>query len=1328
MFRLYNSEGYQVEPNPDGTVRADNHIRSFIKHTMSFYLDQRSQRVIARLRARSPVVSGNRPAQYYLKYSSDDESNPVEDAVDCLERLETQNDGWIFIRDEAPYDTIWLLTDEPEGSLLDFGLSNIDIITITRLLEDGEQLQFGTTGSRRAAHIISHFLRETKSDISVAISPGGQAGPVESANLLIMTGHQEKFVALDDYTEAMIESRQENIEEQITDYYQTSSIELIEELVSSEKLDLWEKQRELSALRKFVEGLTRGEILSKKIQSKAALEVVELMAALHSESSTEVPDALTDEMKQSIWDEVINKIQREREQVEESISNQLDDRINPLIDEIAEQDYETAHTHLTYIDSRLDGEPVEIEPNRPNPLDEVVEFVENLQSRDVLDPGKTELIKSRIRNRIDEERNALREQRKRKYVEQFEEIVQAAKSEYLQHVKNAVHTANQDTRIPANPLDGLRDLIRDGRTDPANVPEDAQKVVSEVDADPHLRQDDVRDVKNEIEGIVSSEISEISNELEQVLISELDSQFDRISQKGPDESAPELYNRLSAVRQSCFQSLSLVNHENLDADADQFIATIELVENTPVLSGLASEIKDEYQSRLKKRLEDITKQRKSRFKDIIDDVIWDIKDDCSTPEDSIEAIRYLDALNNALESRTELNSEHFPIDGETEATLSRIIEVLSDPDAGSDILSPADKAAMRREVKEDINHTKQEIKNAFKEKFEKEFGNQIAEIGEINSLKTANEIDVLEHLQDCIDGFDDPLIDRLGFKRDLPSEDRRKLQSVFEKIGNVLEATRPGGLSDEINTSLRTELNKEHLSILNERLDDVRSAHKDELLQDVKSTAESKLEAEIDDPSIEQINADIDTLKKELAKLGGGPNQFPAVPRTNTDGAGSDIYPNLDRLDSKEKNAFVQEFDEYRSEKLSERKQQRSRIVRERIEDSLNRIVADEKSAKIGLRAVNDIRKKLSPNTTSKANNPHPVYNTQSTGITGYEYSFDHAEHLEEHDQGVLKERIEEVEARLSDSLENEVIDTIDSSLQEWLNSPKIDNSRTALNSFKELVNGRREAYDPKHDSLSNAIQEFQKVEDLRSKGIIDPKTYENIKEKTKRNINNYMMRDPVAPDDSLKNTIEKVKSNPRRALTLLVALAVLSVTIIALAQLGPTALGGLLPGDTSDPSDGATGPQPGDTGPLTGITIERQDSSGRQKLLIRGTANSNVSQVEIQLTGQGLEKSRRPEVKDGSFAASFDTDQSGTYTIKISPVNSEEPLFTLEVPILAAAAEPESTATSGQGGSTGTETPQTDGGQTETPQANLVPLTRVNHDRSPSHTRGEPMLSGGAV
>jgi uncharacterized short protein YbdD (DUF466 family) len=226
----------------------------------------------------------------------------------------------------------------------------------------------------------------------------------------------------------------------------------------------------------------------------------------------------------------------------------------------------------------------------------------------------------------------------------------------------------------------------------------------------------------------------------------------------------------------------------------------------------------------------------------------------------------------------------------------------------------------------------------------------------------------------------------------------------------------------------------------------------------------------------------------------------------------------------------------------------------------------------------------------------------------------------------------------------------MEDSIEKYIENNKPLNAQTGLNSFDGYVTQKRE-FHPEKEHISNAVREFDEIKDLRNKGLIPDKEYENIRKEILETIKSR--KSNIGGPSKL----ERVKNftsqaSGRRTFIIIVLGLVVFLYLIALYLFYSGAGFGIL--STT-----------GGSAAFTEIIVHQNDSNtGEQRLGVEGEATGKISGVNILLLGPGTDETKEVETTEGMFAADFVVNESGSYEFQIQPIDNNIPSISISTTV----------------------------------------------------------------
>lgn len=432
QLRIYNQYGSQIEPNIARPQKADQKISKLIDESVACWIDTGQSRIFSKVRAQYFGDNGTRRDQFGAVFDSGNIDSLLSDFANALQELEKSDDWANFVKssdneEDQGYYFPWLLQSVRGQSLQELGLGKGHKFTITKLLEEGEQLTLGVEDYETAAIALSSFAQEATGHAEVAISESGRIPAIESANLVLKPSADVNFEAVDESTEQKLRTRFQNLERDLVQEFKSDVRAARTSLLNLWDNEFWKTYHELQRIETSIERTLGTREYRKNLQTEAGNRIVELVRAI--DRGQEVDNSydlglLSDHSVQEEINWVRDWLEMERREIKESAPQRAKECFENILDSADTRDRHRAYELVKCMLERV-GHAETTHQADDAVLDDFNSFYKWVDSGDILSTGEAQNLRRTIRTKLIKQKNKYEDDEREEIETRFENAIEA---------------------------------------------------------------------------------------------------------------------------------------------------------------------------------------------------------------------------------------------------------------------------------------------------------------------------------------------------------------------------------------------------------------------------------------------------------------------------------------------------------------------------------------------------------------------------------------------------------------------------------------------------------------------------------------------------------------------------------------------------------------------------------------------------------------------------------------------------------------------------------------------------------------------------------------
>lgn len=1105
-FTIYDTQGRQVEPAVDGQRRADGRLAEHIDNSVDLYFDPDAGRIVAYVRAKAPVVSGDRAAHYHAEYVADDGEDPLRGLITRLQALEGREEGsaWTFLRDRDRFNIVWWLDELEDPSIVDTGLAPLDQFVVERLLGEGQELGFGVGSYHGVATAVAHFHRSPGPTPSIGVSSGGRIAPIRSVDLVFAPGEYDGIVPLPDGTRDVVRSRRQNISEDVRELYEQRVLAAVDDLAETDELTALQRHRDITALETYITSLWGAETEHVDLRCEPSERVARIATTLRQGGATDdLPDPKTmldDSGRSAVRDRLLDRLETERERLEDEMPDRVRGEFDAALDDLLDYEVTAVNGSLARLIDLFDGHRESLPDSLPAPAHRVESRLRELEENDTLTPRQRNEIREEVEDDLERTRETLKEGKREKFLTQFDRCLDRfdltdvrAEDDIVSRLRRVVN--DHETVTPES------ELVRRFHT-----------VVSDVASSEIFSEGERRAIRSEFIDRLETRLDTLRTERERSLESRLESQVAELTQRSDGEELAEVYRRLWLAKQLCSTDpTQRIDHPDLQRFGE---LVRELNQDELVPQDRASELRERFEADIADELvrieEDKQEEVRSRIADELDRVVSQVSEESGHEE----TLRLLGELERYLEGEGTR-----PPDPRFEQVCS-LIDRIGRSNDGHDveILDRSDRRELRGAIRATITDHETAIREDRKRQFVEAFDSLVGSLLEHPGISSRTRLELFDRIEAYLEKHPGSVAGELdGIDVEVTPEHHGEIAELYGEITDYLEHSRSNRVETILTRDQRRQLRKEHYpDVIDDALESARSSFRD----DVRQRLETEIRSEIldieryDGTSVDRLDRDIEFLEGVETELRDGPGGYARRGSTDVmdligDIKGRGLLPPDDRDGIRtELRAVVEEL-------LERRRARKEELRIGAFRDEVDRIVTADFTPHERLQALRQLETLLEHGEIGAG--------MQNQYLSDPDSLLEKRGSLSNDDVSEITDRIANAREPAAERFIGTVRQGVEQQLRQHVeNADSGVNVDQGLRSFGQHVSSGS-TFDPHHQHLGEAKRQFAVARELNDLSALPDSSFQVLKERIHRTTESFR--------DGSSGRFTRLRRVPRRCL-----------------------------------------------------------------------------------------------------------------------------------------------------------------------------------------------------
>ena len=1198
--RIYNQSKAQIEPPVEGTVYADDHIQKVIDGSFLYYVDTGKSYVVSKIRGAWTGGTTPRTNQYIAVYQGPSVEQLFTKFAESLNALEN-SPNWDTI--ETPtddggklkYQYPWIIQNNHSKNLCDLGLELGEQTSILKILEEDDTLDLGLTSHAAAAATLAYLANEVDDDLKIGISPSGRSPGMDFADVVLKPGSTQNFEPLSDATKTKIQTRFEELEETIVNYYNSTFEDALSSLLNDNNFYFWEQHAELLRIENTcLEDRSHSSQFSAP-QTNHGSRICEVISAIkHGEVIDNKYDLaqISGARARSELRDSAGKIQNainEHEQTAEKRSQRFfDDILSDVDQKPRAQAYNAVNTMLTIV---TDSNQTSTASRTVRRFTEFYGWLTEEKSllNSKISSDKNKLLTQYQISKLDIKKtlqNKLKEYTRAEHEDIFTEFENWIKKNRVSRVRhyrqletfrNAIESSSQRER---RSIDINRDL---------------SNTINRLYNNEILAEQNVKEIESDVIKSINKEESQITKEhvenKNEKIVSLIDQTISTTS------NPLTKFDKLRAIELCLKSNKNAPTAQHNITRIENFVAELD---DDPILNQKQiKDIREHGQHYIEDQYPNVRKDLKenllTKITDLLDQIPFENVPVAIAGQD-LKILKQRTATGNKSTGTISQKDKYI---NEINDHIFTVItgEAWNVPYFNSNTNITSDEVL--NAFHEKINSRFSDLRKQYKNEIISEFDDTITRLNENTNISTYWYIILL-----------DDLLDRLNRSHNKSIYSHQLNKSINEYFPDEIEPFYTH--VEKINENNYSILKYNDVSDIQNRLESLLTQYLSEARNKFADTVTNQIKQEMSDMFIlenlqsSSIEALVDT-KNSLTNIDNNiqsirQNRSQSIDLFNFSEEALNAYR---VLDSNSQNSVLGEISEWIAENDSQVSSKLSSKIHRNISEKLHEIENSSDTHTTKLRRYSQFC-----NFSHGDNWELRVSDSYSSAISG------NLLHLSESDYNEIRSRLEAKRQASLTELRKNIRTEFEAALDHI--ETEVDSLRTALNSLGTYITGEKTELTASH--YEPAVEIVDDIEALYDDGVI---SYDE-KEKIHSDLLNMI--------SERKDIRDKI---PGVSVQTIFAAALVGVVLIAIAAVM------VVP----------TGQQPSNADQFTvsSVIIQQDDSSVR----LSGRT-SETDRVGITLVGSGEDIQRRVAVTDGTFETRFIGVSQGEYDLFIHPPGNE--------------------------------------------------------------------------